>query len=237
MIFYHGVPLDCINHAARIIRGAHMKAQLFIIRTGFCFMIIMCALMMKNSYANDLGVMGETYTIMEADFLDFIQARIETMQKDGQWQHVQDRMQEDAIRYRDRPGKVNGITRTYETKSWKFDPSIVLDHDLSTHEGKLIAPAGSRVNPLQYMSLSRVLIFYDGDDPDQVRWVLEQDKKLKGHDKFILVNGSVQNQEKQINKPIYFDQAGTLTSRFGIRHVPATVLQDGLMLRITEMKP
>ena len=36
--------------------------------------------------------------------------------------------------------------------------------------------------------------------------------------------------------PVYYDQAGTLTRRFGIRQVPALVSQDGLRLRIDELE-
>lgn len=35
--------------------------------------------------------------------------------------------------------------------------------------------------------------------------------------------------------PLYFDQGGRLTEKFGIRHVPAVVVQDGLKLKISEI--
>lgn len=193
------------------------------------------ALMAQNIYANDVGVMGETYAIIEMDFLDFIRSRIATMQQNGQWQSLQNRVQQDAVHYRDRPKPVTTLTRATETKTWKFDPSIVLDHDITTPEGRLIAPAGTRVNPLMTLSLSKALIFYNGDDDDQIKWALEQDKKLKGHDKLILVNGSVLDQERQFKKSVYFDQAGTLTIRFGIKHVPALIVQEGQRLKIMEI--
>lgn len=185
--------------------------------------------------AKDLGVMGETYPIIEIDFLEFIQSRVSTMQKTGQWQNIQHQIQQDAIQYRDRPKKIEGINRALKSKRWLFDPSIRLDHDVITPDGKRIAAAGTRVNPLEVISLSKALIFYNGDDPDQVAWVVMQDKALKGKNKLILVNGSVLNQEKHFKKSIYFDQEGRLTSRFGITHVPAIIAQEGSMLRIREV--
>lgn len=201
---------------------------------SFVFAVLMLAFLVTKSFAYDLGVMGETYPIIEVDFLQFIQSRVDMMQKNGQWQSLQRHIQRDAIHYRDRPKVVAGLVRATETKIWKFDPSIVLDHDVTTPEGKLIAMAGTHVNPLIYVSLSKALIFYNADDPDQVKWAIQQDKKLKGHDKLILVNGSVLIEEKRFKNPIYFDQSGRLTSRFGITHVPAIVVQDGLALRIKE---
>lgn len=198
--------------------------------------VVMICLTITNLYANDLGVMGETYPIVEVDFMDFIQSRIQMMNQNDQWKQLQNRVQNDAMRYRDRPKKVDGISRAVETRNWQFDPSIVLQHDVTLPDGKLIALAGTRINPFDYISLSKILIFYNGDDTDQVNWVLEQTKKLNKRIKLILVNGSVLTQEKKIKQPIYFDQAGKITSRFGITHVPATVSQEGTILRITEVK-
>lgn len=211
-----------------------MKISEILFITLILLITLMGLFMFNPSYAKDLGVMGETYPIMETDFLDFIQARIAKMQQGGEWQSLKNQVQQDAIRYRDRPKKVEGITRVQKTKSWVFDPSIRLDHDLITPDGKRIAATGTHVNPLDYISLSKALIFYNGDDPDQVSWALAQDKKLNQRTKFILVQGSLLQQEKQCQKQIYFDQAGRLTTRFGITHVPAMVSQEGSVLRIKE---
>jgi type-F conjugative transfer system protein TraW len=213
-----------------------MSAQKWIIQLSAISVLILCAFITKATYANDLGVMGETYPILEMDFLDFIQSRIEQIQKNGQWQALQNRATQSAISYRDRPPRVVGITRARETKSWKYDPSIVLDHDVISPDGKLIAVAGTRVNPLNFITVTKTLIFYDSDDETQVKWVLEQDKKLNGKDKLILINGSALDQEKRFKKPIYFDQSGKLTSRFSITHVPAIVYQEGTVLRVAEIK-
>lgn len=210
-----------------------MKEIIFFILT--LFVILLAIYSSPKSYAKNLGVMGETFSISEIDFLDFIQARITKLQSGGEWQNIQKKIQEDAIRYRDRPKKVDGVSRAQKTKSWAYDPSIRLDHDVITPDGKRIAAAGAHVNALNYMSLSKALIFYNGDDPDQVNWVLAQDKKLGGRTKFILVQGSLLQQEKQCKKQIYFDQGGRLTTRFGITHVPAIISQDGLALRIKEV--
>lgn len=211
-----------------------MKMSEILILTVILFIVLMGLFMFNPSYAKDLGVMGETYPIVERDFLDFIQARITKMQQGGEWQKLKNQFQQDAIRYRDRPKKVESITRAQKTKSWAYDPSIRLDHDLITPDGKPIAAAGTRVNPLDYISLSKALIFYNGDDPDQVSWALAQDKKLNRRTKFILVQGSLLQQEKKCQKQVYFDQEGRLTTRFGIAHVPAMVSQEGLVLRIKE---
>lgn len=188
-------------------------------------------------YAKNVGTIGQIYSIEEIDFLDFIQARASLMQQNGGLKNLQQTMQQRAISYRDRPTPVENITHTVTAKSWAFDPSIVLDHDVFTADGKIIAKSGTRVNPLNYVPLSKTLIFYDADDKNEVDWVTQLDSKLKGKDKLVVVKGSVLQEEKRLSKTIYFDQSGKLTKRFGIEHVPATVTQEGSLLRISEVKP
>ena len=39
---------------------------------------------------------------------------------------------------------------------------------------------------------------------------------------------------EELKVPVYFDQAGLLTKKLGIKHAPALVAQVGLRLRIEE---
>lgn len=200
------------------------------------YVLLIIVFFTMNAKAENLGTYGEVYPILETDFIDLIHVRLNTLQKTGEWQTIQNRAGEKARTYRDRPTSVVGITKSKVSISRQYDPSIVLDHDvIASNSGKVIARTGTRINPLVYRSLSNTLIFYDSDDKDQVKWVLAKDKALKGKTKLILINGSVINQEKRFNKPIYFDQSGKLVARFGIQHVPAIVTQEGLYLRIKEV--
>lgn len=210
--------------------SAHQFIKLILITAFFLFSV-------KNGYTNNVGIMGETYPIIEIDFLDYLYSRIEMMQKNGEWESIQNHAKQSAIHYRNRPTQVTGITRTTTHKNWVYDPSIILDHDVKTPDGKLIAKQGTVVNPLNFMPLSKTLIFYNSDDQDQVQWVLQLDKKLKGKDKLILVNGATLEQEKIFKKPVYFDQVGKLTARFGITHVPAMVMQEDMHLKVMEIVP
>lgn len=184
--------------------------------------------------AKDLGTMGDVYTIRETDLITFIQSRVTELQKSGQWHAIESDMQKRAMNYRDRPSVVQGLTKATETKSWLFDPSITLGRDITSPDGSRIVPAGTRVNPLTRVTLSNALIFFDGDDESQVKWVMTQTRALNGRTKLILVKGSVLDQEKVFHQPIFFDQAGRLIKRFHIQHMPAMVSQQGLQLRITE---
>ena len=70
----------------------------------------------------------------------------------------------------------------------------------------------------------------DGEDKEQVQWAKTQLGKIT------LTNGAPLELGKELNRPVYFDQAGILCNRFNIEAVPAIIEQDGLLLKISEVK-
>lgn len=200
------------------------------------YRFLLMLLLTTALHAKDLGTMGDVYPIREVDLLSFIQSRVAELKKNGQWHAIENDMQQRAMRYRDRPSSVTGFTKATETKSWLFDPSITLARAVVSPDGKRLVPAGTHVNPLTRVSLSKSLIFFDGDDETQVKWVVTQTKAQQGRTKLILVNGSLLQQEQTFHQPLFFDQAGRLMKRFSIQRVPAMVSQQGLQLRITEVR-
>jgi conjugal transfer pilus assembly protein TraW len=196
-------------------------------------------------YANDpvlkhdgtsLGIIGQTYPIQEEDFLQFILHRLQNMQQNGQWQRLQNQFSDNVKKHADRPTAVS-LGKTLIPKSWDYNPSITVPYDLRDGEGRVFAKAGTTINPLQYISIHKAMIFFDGDDVEQVSWAQKLNKTLKSHTKLVLVNGSIIEQEKKFHQPIYFDQEGRLTTRFHIQHVPAVVMQERLHLKISEVLP
>lgn len=202
-----------------------------------CSLLPICLLTSDFVYAKDFGVLGEVYSIKETDFLEFIKTKLKNMEQDGQLKSMQEKMIATVKQHIDRPTAVAGITRTLEKHQWQFDPTFTVTRDLSDGKGHIFAHAGERYNPLEKLHWQQVWIFYDGDDREQVNWVKREDKKLSGKDKLILVNGSILTQMKLFKRRIYFDQYGMITTKLGIKHVPAKVQQKGQALEIIEVKP
>ena len=193
----------------------------------------------RSAFPCDLGTVGQVYPIEESDFLVFIKQHIEEIQKNGEWEKIQTQLKERVSKHADRPTSLL-LPRTLEAKTWNINPSITVPYDIKDAEGKVITPAGTTVNPLSIISLTKELIFYDADDKNQVMWVADYHKKLKQagiKDKLILVGGSVVDQSNLFSCAIYFDQEGKLVKKFGIQHVPAVVKQSGLSLKIMEVLP
>jgi conjugal transfer pilus assembly protein TraW len=166
--------------------------------------------------ATSLGTDGEVYPIVEPDLLQLIQANVAAQsQAFREWnQNNYERM--------DRQPRVEGLSRTQQSRVVLFDPTVTL-------------PNIGVINPLDTVSLTQPLIFYDADDKQQVQWVQQIDQQLHGNAKLILVGGSVLSQMQLFHKKIYFDQEGKLTARFQLKHVPVLMTQEGKHLKIQEV--
>ncbi|MEO8402135.1 MAG: type-F conjugative transfer system protein TraW [Gammaproteobacteria bacterium] len=207
----------------------HRILKVFLINT----LVFFC--LYSPLYAKDLGVISKIYPISEIDLLDYIKEKIEFMQKNGRWEKIQNELKIRVENHTDRPFSLTTINKTMINKSWSSDPSVYVPYNLKDENGHIFAKAGTLVNPLSIRSLHTALVFYDGDDKDQVEWVKAINIKYSGQTKLILINGSISQQERIFHQPIYFDQQAKLTNHFNIAHVPAVVFQEGLHLKIMEI--
>ena len=131
-----------------------------------------------------------------------------------------------------RPKPVAGITPAIRERSWQFDPAMVVERDIRDQKGNLIAAAGQRVNPLDFVTVHQALVFVDGDDARQMAWATGRWNATDA--KIILVAGSPIDEMTNRKRRFYFDQNGVLTERFGIRHTPAVVSQQGKVMQVRE---
>lgn len=185
-------------------------------------------------FSKDLGIIGQVYPIAEEDFLALLQKRAAIMKQNGDWIKYQNEWRTKVERNVDRPYPVKGINKTVENKIWYYDPSIVLPYDLKDTHNQVFAKAGTRINPLSFITIHKALLFINGDDDSQVKWAIKKYQSLNQQAKIVLVNGSVLQLMKKYHQRIYFDQEGKFTTRFSIHHVPAMVIEEGKQLKIEE---
>ncbi len=183
----------------------------------------------------DLGTIGPTYPIAEPHLLDFIRERLLEKQRSGELTRLEDEAQARAKEAIVNPPPVDGLTPSETARTFYFDPSVVLDEPLVGASGQVLFPAGTRKNPLEIVSLSKHLLFFDARDQKQVAGARQLIDRYDGRVKPILTGGSYLALAKSWHLPVYFDQHGALTRRLGISHVPALVTQEGLRLRIDEL--
>lgn len=202
-------------------------------RAFWCAVLLMGSSVSQTALARDYGQHGEVFRVIEPDFLRVIEIKLRSMEASGEIARRNEELVEKTKQMARRPKPVPGITRATDDRSWTWDPSIVTQMDIRDHKGRLIFAKGTRVNPLDKVPMRQSLVFLNGDDPEQVRWALAQTKATNAM--LILTSGDIFANMKSAQRRFFFDQGGDLTGRFGIRHVPAVVQQEGKVLRVTEL--
>lgn len=200
-------------------------------------LLLVAALLIAGNKAGAvyLGAIGPTYEIAEPHLLAFIEQRLREKERSGELQRLEEAARARGIDTVRQPPPVEGLRTTERPRTFYLDPSFTLDRNITDPQGRLMFAAGTRKNPLEVVSLSRHLLFFDARDPRQVKHARELSGRYAGRIKPILTGGSYLDLMKAWRVPVYYDQSGTLTRRFGIRQVPALVSQDGLRLRIDEL--
>ncbi len=191
---------------------------------------------MSGAHATDLGVIGPTYEISEPHLLKMIEQRLRQKERTGELQRLEEESKARGIAAVTNPPPIPGIQTTQTARTFYFDPSFTLDRNILDAQGRLLFPAGTRKTPLEIVSLSKHLLFFDARDHRQVSRARELMATYQGKVKPILTGGSYLDLMKSWRIPVYYDQQGLLTRRFGIHRVPALVSQDGQRLRIDELE-
>ena len=193
------------------------------------FLILSCNL---KVFPN-LESFGETFEIIEKDLIEVIKDKLKILEADGSLSKHQSKLKKQLIKSAKNPKPVENIKDTTKARSFVYDPSFFLNQDLKDDKGQVFYKKGSLINPLNYQSLNKPLLFIDGDQQKQIDWALCY-KKINPNYKIILVKGSPFKLMEALNFPIYFDQFGVIVKKLGIEFVPARVVQKGKMLQVFE---
>ncbi len=182
-----------------------------------------------------LGVIGPTYRIAEPDMLEWIENKARAKVESGEaLKYMQERTA--AIKEKlTNPVALTTVSKALTNKTSYYDPTFQVEENVLDEKGAIVVPAGTTINPLDRVGLSRTLIFFDARDASQVAFAKKYIDKVAGLTQPILVGGSYFDLMKAWNTPVYFDQQGSLVRRFAIKHVPAIVRQEGKRLRIDEI--
>jgi len=190
-----------------------------------------------SARALDLGKIGPTYPIGEAHLLADIEQRLREKERSGELRRLMDEARDRSVSTVRAPSPVGGLTTTETARTYYLDPTFTLQRNVVDAQGRVLFPAGTHKNPLDVVSLTRRLFFFDGRDPRQVEQaralVAASDRPIKP----ILTGGSYLALMKAWSSPVYYDQQGVLVRRLGIHQVPALVSQEGSRLRVDEMVP
>ena len=185
--------------------------------------------------AQDLGVIGPVYPIAEPSLLEVILSKLRDEQASGHLAKLQRNAQASATRALEHPQAITTVKRAGAPRTYYYDPSIVVPYAITDADGRIIVAPATKVNPLDTVSLSKRLLFFDGRDPQQVMRARALIDQHHGRVKLILTGGSYVDLMRRWKQPVFFDQQGLLIEKLRIQHVPALVYQEGKRLRIDEL--
>jgi conjugal transfer pilus assembly protein TraW len=198
-------------------------------------LLLLLASLALPARAADLGQIGPTYPIREPHLIEALQSRLKEKERSGELKQLEAQAQARAVASVSAPRPVEGLARTASARTFYYDPTIVLDRHVFDARGRVLFPAGTRANPLEVVSLSKRLLFFDARDARQLEHARRLIDDAGGRVKPILVGGSYLDLMKSWRVRVYYDQNGALTRQLGIAQVPAIVSQEGLRLRIDEV--
>ena len=181
--------------------------------------------------ARDLGVLGETWRIAEADLLDRIEQQLVELERSGERARLDEEAKARARERLEAPEPVPGIQPARVSRTWLFDPAITVQENIMGPDGTVIAAAGTRIEPLAHRPLLQELLFIDGTRAVEVEWALARVSPTT----IVLLAGRPFDLSRAHERAFYFDQTGALTERFGLKATPTRIRQEGLRLRITEI--
>lgn len=199
--------------------------------TGFSEITLLClALLAVPVVADDLGVLGKRYPFAEQDYYEVLMAQVRKAQAEGVFMR---QMEEQKQRMKDYLARPSGLSLPSATEPvvHYVDPTYQLQQAIVDAEGKVLYPEGFTFNPLHYMSWDKRFCMIDAAREAQVRWA-EQTCQQAGRDRIVLVNGAYLATQKRLGRPVYFDQYGKISERFGLQFLPSLVFQEGDLIKV-----
>lgn len=189
----------------------------------FLALFVMLVCDMGTLCGRDFGTVGTTFPIQEQNLLEYLRERLLCANKEELGRFYQ----EQAKRVQE--PKMLNLSEAQSNRVFFYDPTITVWDDVKDHEGNVIVKRGEKYNPLDHSTLSNELLFFDATKTTHIEWAQAHSGM------WILVKGKPIQLEEEEGVPVYFDQFGYLTKKFGIQAVPARVSQQGKLLRIEEI--
>lgn len=196
--------------------------------------VVICLFLPSIIFAKDLGIIGQTFPVIEGNLIELIQSRLQEFNDNGKLKELEKKWVLDVAKKSLRPNPLH-LPRALMTTSHYYTPVASVDHDIINAKGQVVVAKGVSINTLTKMPYySPLWVFVDSDDSSQLdfaKQISEQNIKTK----IILTKGNVKTAQDYIDAPVYFDQHGRLVKKLKIKSLPAVVLRDKDSLKITEI--
>ena len=173
----------------------------------------------------DLGVHGRLYEIKEESMLSHIKRRAGEIDM----RVLRERMMKNLESAHGKLSVVSLDVPSAEEERVRYvDPSVNVPNPVYDIGGKIVSPAGI-VNPLDYVSLSKPILFLREDQVERLLGEITEKKPV-----LLLTDGDVRRASSLAGRTVY-GASPFILERLGIEKAPSLVTQEGDRLRVREM--
>jgi len=176
---------------------------------------------------NDLGVVGETYPVVEPDVVAELKEEAARKNPFGDNEFLE-RMKT----YQ--PEDIHHLPRATMDRTFLVDMTYTLDRDLLDGEGKVIYPRGFTFNPLDYVSFSGGMLVIDGSDPMQIKWFTKTPYVNNHRVRLLLSGGYAYNLIEELKRSVFY-LTDEIADRLQLAAVPSLVIQQDKKLQVREI--
>lgn len=184
----------------------------------------------------DLGMIGPTTTVTEPSLIDVLKQRLVAYDFTAARQRA-------AARYWDKLDYID-LPQSSEPRLRRFDPSVLVTADITDAKGKVMVPAGRRINPLDIVPFHQRILVFDASRPEQV--ALARDLAARYRDRRMVLLASRLDRTagwdgfKQLQDgfraPVYLLNE-SIRARFHIERVPVLIDSDDRDIVVHEIPP
>ncbi len=184
----------------------------------------------------DLGALGPVEQASEPDLIDIMQQRLASLDLKKYADGARERYW-DKITYTDLP-------QAKEARTRHIDPTVVVTADIKDANGKVLVPAGKRINPLNEVAFTQRLIVFDASRQNQVEFVQKLGQRYR--DKRVTLIAArldhaagwdgFRKLQDTLHGPVYV-LTPDVQSRFQIERLPSVVESNGKEFVVHEIPP
>lgn len=177
----------------------------------------------------NLGVIGNVYQIKEKDPIPIMKERAAKID----WEKVKEGVVDRAKKRSFRPDNSTiMLPKADKNRKRVVDPTLELEWDIYGADGKVAYPKGTKINPGDYVRLSRTIVIIDASDPSQVDWFVK--RWGKSINVVLLVSdGDLVGVIEKLNRRVFWLN-DLMVKRFQIEKVPSEIKQVGNLIEIEE---
>jgi conjugal transfer pilus assembly protein TraW len=192
------------------------------------FAIASSQIAVSGNSVKDLGTVGTTYPVIEADVVAELTEKANRQEKT----HRPDPQLEQLKTHQ--PANLQKLPHAEQDRDFFVTMDYSLEHDFVDGEGKILYPKGFTFNPLDYVSFSAGLVVIDGRDPKQISWFQKTPYAANHRVRLLLSDGYAFELGRLLKRPVFY-LTKDIATRLQLAVVPAVVVQHDRNLLVYEI--